>query len=80
MHIYIYIYIYLNIYICIYMYTFIGIMVLMFTNGPGDWGSILGQVIPKNQKMLLDSSLLNTQPYKIWINSGEMVAPSATPH
>ena len=28
----------------------IGIMVRVFANGPGDWGSIPGQVIPKSQK------------------------------
>ena len=30
-------------------------------NGPGD----LGHVIPKTLKMLLDTSLLNTQQYKV---------------
>ena len=30
-------------------------------------GSILGRVIPKTQKMVLDASLLNTQHYKIRI-------------
>ena len=25
----------------------------VFTNGPGDWGSIPGQVIPKTQKWYL---------------------------
>ena len=39
----------------------------VFANGPGDRGSIPGQVIPKNQKIVLDSTLLNTQHYKIWI-------------
>ena len=29
---------------------FIGIMVRVFTNGPGDRGSIPGRVIPKTQK------------------------------
>ena len=33
----------------------------VFTNGPGDRSSILGRVIPKTQKMLLDAALLNTQ-------------------
>ena len=37
----------------------------VFANGPGDWGSISGRVIPKTQKMVLDSSLLNTQHYKV---------------
>ena len=45
----------------------IGIMVRVFTNGPGDLGSIPGQVIPKTQKMVLDATLLNTQHYKVTI-------------
>ena len=52
--------------ISIYIYDRpICIMVRAFVNGAGDWGSILGQVIPKTRKMLLDSSLLNTQHYKV---------------
>ena len=42
-------------------------MVGVFTNGPGDQGSIPSQVIPKTQKMVLDVSLLSTQNYKVWI-------------
>ena len=45
----------------------ISIMLRVFTNGPGDWGSIPGWIIPKTQKMVLDPSLLNTQHYKVWI-------------
>ena len=41
----------------------------VFTNGPGDGSSIPSQVIPKTQKMVLDASLLNTQHYKVRINS-----------
>ena len=57
------------------------IMVRVFANGPGDWGSIPGRVIPKIQKMVLDSSLLNTQNYKVqvkdkWSNPGKRVTPS----
>ena len=26
----------------------------VFANGPGDWGSVSGLVIPKTQKMVLD--------------------------
>ena len=40
---------------------------VLFTNGPGDLGSISGRVIPKTLKMLLDISLLNTQHYKVRI-------------
>ena len=47
----------------------IGMMVRVFANGPGDLGSILGRVIPKTQKMVLDASLLNTQQYKVGIET-----------
>ena len=55
-----------------------------FANGLGDLGSIPGRVIPKTQKMVLDTSLLNTQHYKVRIKgkvelSREGVAPSPTP-
>ena len=36
-------------------------MVRVFANGPGDLGSIPCQVIPKTQKMLLDTTFLNTE-------------------
>ena len=39
----------------------------MFANGLGDRGSIPGHVIPKTLKMVLDTSLLNTQQYKVRI-------------
>ena len=39
-------------------------MVRVLANGPGDLGSILGRVIPKTLKMVLDASLFNTQHYK----------------
>ena len=56
----------------------------VFTNGPGDLGSIPGRVIPKTQKTVLNASLLNTQHYKVRIKgkveqSREGVAPSPTP-
>ena len=38
-----------------------------FANGLGDLGSIPGRVIPKTLKMVLDTSLLNTQQYKVRI-------------
>ena len=52
------------------MYVFnwlIGQMGRVFANGPGDQGSIPGCVIPKTLKMVLDTSLLNTQQYKVRI-------------
>ena len=65
-----------------FMYLCLGVRV--FANGPGDLGSIPGRLIPKTQKMVLDSSLLNTQHYKVRIKgkveqSREGVAPSPTP-
>ena len=39
----------------------------VFANGLGDRCSIPGRVIPKTQKMVLDATLLNTQPYKVRI-------------
>ena len=37
----------------------------MLANGPGDLVSIPDHVIPKSFKMGLDTSLLNTQQYKV---------------
>ena len=41
----------------------------VFANGLGDLGSIPGCVMPKTLKMVLDTSLLNTQQYKVCIKS-----------
>ena len=59
-------------------------MCRVFTNGQGDLGSIPGRVIPKTLKIVLDTSSLNTQQYKVhsrvkWSNPGKRVAPSPTP-
>ena len=45
----------------------IGLAVRVFANGPGDLGSIPGQVILKVSNMVLHASLLNTQHYKVRI-------------
>ena len=37
----------------------------VLANGPGDWGSFSGRVIPTTQKVVLDTSLLNTQHYEV---------------
>ena len=39
----------------------------VFANGPRDRGSISARIIPKTQKMVLDSFLLNTQHYKVGV-------------
>ncbi len=49
-----------------YIYIFNGQIGRVLTNGPGDLGSIPGRVIPMTFKMVLDTSLLNTQ-YKVRI-------------
>ncbi len=43
----------------------------VFANGPGDLGPIPGRVIPKTLKIVLDTSLLNTQQYKVPIEGKE---------
>ena len=49
------------------LYWLIGLLGRVFANGPGDLDSIPGHVIPKTLKMVLDTSLLNTQQYKVRI-------------
>ena len=49
------------------LYQLIGLVGRVFANGLGDQGSIPGRVIPKTWKMVLDTSLLNTQQYKVHI-------------
>ena len=44
-----------------------GLVGRVFANGLGDLGSIPGCVIPKTLKMVLDTSLFNTQQYKLSI-------------
>ena len=61
---------------------YIGIMVRVFANGLGDLGAIPCRGIPKTQKMVLDSTLLNGQHYKVrvkWSNPGKILVPSPTP-
>ena len=48
-------------------HSLIGLVGRVFVNGPGDRGSIPGRVIPKTQKIVLDTPLLNTQQYKVRI-------------
>ena len=88
--IYIYIYIYIltlvyineciwaNNYVCLYIsHWLVG---RMFTNGSGKQGLIPSWVIPNTQKKVLDTSLLNTQHYKVkWSNPGKGVAPFPIP-
>ena len=45
----------------------IGLGGSMFANGLGDLGSMPGRIIPKTLRMVLDTSLLYTQQYKVCI-------------
>ena len=47
---------------------FLDIMGRVFATGPEDRGSIPGRVMPKTLKIVLDTSLFNTQHYKVRIN------------
>ena len=60
--------------IFIYVWVFIfindrliGLVGRMFANGPGDPRSVPDRVIPNTFKMVLETSLLNTQRYKVCI-------------
>ena len=52
--------------VCLMVFTLVG---RVFANGLGERGSIPGRVIPKTQKMVYDTSMLNTQHYKVHIKS-----------
>ena len=80
----IYLYIYIYIYICTHTNWTIGLMSWVLAYGLGDQISIPGRVIPKTQKMVLDSALLNTQHHKVRIKDKSSslrngVAPFPTP-
>ena len=51
----------------------IGLVGIVFACGPRDLGSVLGRVIPKILKMVLGTSLLNTQQDKVFIK-GKVIA------
>ena len=48
-------------------YRLTGLVGRVFANGPGDRGSVPSRVIPKTLKMVLLTSLINTQQYKVHI-------------
>ena len=82
-YIYVHIYVYIYAYICILNWL-IGLVVRVFANGLEDLGSIPGCVIPNTLKMVLDTSLLNTQQYMVlsrvkWNNPGKGVALPPAP-
>ena len=62
----------------------IGMMARVFANSLGDLGSIPGRVIPKSQKIVLDTSFLTLSIIRYgsrvkWSNPGKGVVPSPTP-
>ena len=48
-------------------FRLIGLVGRVFANGPGDLDSIPSGVLPKTFKMVLDTSLVNTQQYELRI-------------
>ena len=57
----------ITIYIYIYIYWPIGPNELSVYQWPERLESIPGRVIPKTQKMVLDTSLIDTQHYKVYL-------------
>ena len=55
--------------IYIYIYIYIGLVGRVFANGPRNRVQSPDRVIPKTQKMVLDTSLINTEHYKVRIKS-----------
>ena len=53
----------------LYVDTALYLRLSLFPNGPVDWSSIPGRVIPNLLKMVLDTSLFNSQKYKVRIKS-----------
>ena len=57
---------FVNLYlVCVRVNLYLGLMSRVFANGPGDRDSIPGRVIPKTQKVVLDTALLNNRYYKV---------------
>ena len=50
------------------IYRLIGLVGKVFAHGPGYLSLIPGRVITNTLKILLDTSMLNTQQYKVRIN------------
>ena len=66
------------------IFTAIGLMSRVFANGPEDWGSIPGRLIPKTQKKYLMLPCLTLSIIRYgsrvkWSNPGNGVTPSPTP-
>ena len=59
-----------------YFNQLIGLVGRVFVNSPGYLGSIPGHIIPKTLKMVLDTSLLNTQRYKVHIKGKVALSPT----
>ena len=57
------------------MYWIIGRVGGVLAHGPEDLGSIPGRVIPKTLKIVLDTSLLNTQQYKLRVEGKKYRPP-----
>ena len=52
----------------------------VFANRLGDLGSVLHSVMPKTLKVVLDTSLLNTQRYRVRIKGKVEQSRRSAPH
>ena len=67
--IYEYIHVYLCKYLCVYTYVYINLYMECLLMAQETKGSIIVRIIPKTQKMVLDTSLLYSQHDKVQIKS-----------
>ena len=77
-------YLYRRMYVCVYICLYVLTLWLVYATWPKGRDSIPGRVLPKTQRLVLDSSLLNTQPYTVqikgkWSNTGKLLAPLTSP-
>ena len=64
-------------YLQVFLSQLVGLVGREFANGWGDLGSTPGRVIPKTLKMVRETSLLNTQQYKVkWSSLGKLLQTS----
>ena len=65
-----------------YIDRLVGLVGRVFANGPVDLGSVPSRVIPKTLEMVLDTSFLNAQQYKVRIKGKveQFMERSSTPY
>ena len=69
-----------DVYICVYMSVCVCVIGLVLARGSGDRGSVPGRVTPQTQKMVRDTTLFNTQYYKVLIKGKVEQTKKSTEH